>query len=307
MSDLLDRYFEKISSTTSSSSLRSSVSCRRDDPNHKEIPTIEISSYSSLVRVAGYLKYNIGKTIGTQVLFRGQRHCYAQPGKRVSLPPSSYRTLTEANRRIYENHLRQFLVAFRRDRETDETKEQLVTTEPSLQHYGIRTRWIDVVDSIPHALFFAVHEFPENGGAYNCIKAQPANEGYCYILVVVLRNLVQTSGGFWKSASAELCDLRCRKTSLMTRPHAQHGLLFRDRLSDNAGHRVAAQLALPLGLASTWIGGDCFHPTQMFPPKSEDPYYGSLLKKNRRILEIASCVASGFSPGTIHSYSFHRA
>ena len=33
-----------------------------------------------------------------------------------------------------------------------------LATEPLLQHYGIETRWLDVVDSVPHALFFATHQ-----------------------------------------------------------------------------------------------------------------------------------------------------
>lgn len=131
--------------------------------------------------------------------------------------------------------------------------------EPLLQHYGVRTRWLDVVDNIWVALWFAVNryvgnsdkpdpndgsartyayylrrsiaEVPENGTRDDCSQFSRASyDTFAYIYLHETGKLTATAiPGYSISDSCRVVDLRYSVPSLYLRPHAQHGVLIARR------------------------------------------------------------------------------
>lgn len=170
----------------------------------------------------------------------------------------------------------------------DSADTQRVTTEPLLQHYGLRTRWLDVVDSVPHALFFATHDYVDSTAKAGTKTYIPSVAEWSYVYLIEVSELDPwvspdsgtTAPGIWWSASrARVCDLRQAKPSHALRPHAQHGMLVRPppgRLS--LCDHVVARLAVRVREARTWLGnglGTCRE--GLFPPTRWDAVYGTLL------------------------------
>ncbi len=164
--------------------------------------------------------------------------------------------------------------------------------EPLLQHHGLRTRWIDLVDNVWIALWFACHRFVVEGEAgrfAHHLKRSIAQEddAYAYVSVVSTGPIDRIGApGCWEGEHARLIDLRLAAPSIYLRPHAQHGLLVSttDWSSPEALDLAPlhqASLKIRLGDALDWLGdGTMLRPFVLFPPASEDHGY-------RRLLEYA--------------------
>lgn len=165
--------------------------------------------------------------------------------------------------------------------------------EPLLQHHGLKTRWVDLVDNVWVALWFACHRFvleDETGRFAHHLKRSVAQEGnaYAYVSVISTGPIARVGAqGCWEGNNARLIDLRVAAPSIYLRPHAQHGLLIAstdwatpEGLDVGPLHR--ASLRIRLGDALDWLGdGTMLRPFVLFPPASEDHGY-------RRLLEYAS-------------------
>lgn len=266
------------------------------------VPTLVAKSYRALVRIVGFFKYNLG----TSILLRGQTSCYK------NMTPSVYR----GRNPITDTDMDAFLADYRNTLQVDLAPYQALTTEPLVQHYGIKTRWLDVVDSIPHALFFAVNNcvdspyFGSKGGT-NLTYIQSLNEyGFIYLLDCGnLSNVLMPAGvpvqGLWNNAAGlGVCDLRIAKSSIALRPHAQHGLLIRQTGSNDLWDLVVARIAVPLQTARNWIGScDALSRESLFPPKIWDNIYGTLLsgKMNKLLQQYQT---RGVDLGKIATYDF---
>ena len=82
---------------------------------------------------------------------------------------------------------------------------------PVLQHYGIRTPWLDVVRNLYTAIWFANHEFETRG---SCRAAVQSQQEYGWISLYAKRSedsLIVRN--FWRDES-----------SRHLRPHVQHGM-----------------------------------------------------------------------------------
>lgn len=229
-------------------------------------PCIVAHSYRALIRTVGFFKYNVK----TPVLLRGQTTCFG-----MDLQP-----------------------AF------------ALGTEPVLQHYGIDTRWLDAVDSVPHALFFATHKPIEVApGQWTYI---PSTEEYGYVFLIELGKLTSVQrakkfvAGYSRGALAlDVADLRALKPSIALRPHAQHGLLIRDRSGDpDLWNRLVARIAVPATIARRWISAVALEPQELFPDPKWDRVYDQLLSDTMKAL-LASESNAGRNWGTITRYAFH--
>jgi hypothetical protein len=107
---------------------------------------------SVLVQAAGYLKHLRAKSPHNKsVYFRGQSKLYP------TLPPSLYRGLTKPDARDQRDAKMQvFLKRVRKEQKVLRAVDEHIR-EPLLQHYGFKTRWLDVVDNVWVALWFACH------------------------------------------------------------------------------------------------------------------------------------------------------
>jgi FRG domain len=247
--------------------------------SHSGVPTVVVSRYEALVRVVGYFKFEAAKQ-RRKVVYRGQERSF--PG----MIPSAYRpsarpagSTTEAVGESVETFVDAFRKSFKR---VDPKAVHRLTTEPLLQHYGIRTRWIDAVDSIPHALFFSVYALTRSGGAL--WDYQPSKGEHCYLYLFDCGRLervfhdYEAVPGLSSSAGLAFCDLREAKPSVAIRPHMQHGMLLRPTRGEDLWDHILVQIAMPTREAQAWLAGAyALSPAALFPaPIPWDAFYETL-------------------------------
>jgi hypothetical protein len=249
------------------------------------LEVFDAPSSHALIQAAGYLKYNLAKSTGQGVFFRGQTRLYE------SLSPTLLRGVKEGppngRRRAKLDELLQSIDA-------DGSALRAVPPdcrEPLLQHYGIRTTWLDVVDNIWIALWFACHSANATGWPEEYLhfeKRIPKLRGeqeYAYVLLLASAHSTPLPGlpGRFRDERSETIDLRTAVPSHFVRPHAQHGLLVR-RLS-KTGQPVSDNLPLHVGTirvqleaALDWLGDATTLTTHsLFPPAFYDYGYRELL------------------------------
>jgi hypothetical protein len=251
---------------------------------------LEVSSTHALTRAAGYLKY-LSK-YNEFVLFRGQSQLY--PSMRPVLHRGITTTSSLKNRdNIFSEYLKECRKA---DAFVTATPEH--AQEGILQHYGIATKWLDLVDNIWVALWFACHtasSHEENKKYLHFSKRErpypppshPDAREFAYI--IAMRSGVVTSDescpGLYTGREASVLDLRIAAPSMYLRPHAQHGVVMRKRsyndyASSDMEPLVVGIIRIELGLALSWMGGgDLLSVHNLFPPPIYDHGYNVLLSK----------------------------
>lgn len=98
---------------------------------------LHVSNHYALIQAVGYLKYVLAKDSDKNVSYRGQTQCHA------GLPPSLFRHIR--SRVAWDKCIETLkeLVVHTRGISGLLTAFPAQMTEPLLQHYGIRTSWID--------------------------------------------------------------------------------------------------------------------------------------------------------------------
>ena len=228
------------------------------------IQVFHATSAHSLIQAAGYLKHTRAKKDKKGVFFRGQTRLYP------SLGPTLLRGINDGSPNIRRRNL---LNTFLDKLDTDKKALRAVDKgcrEALLQHYGIRTTWIDVVDNIWVALWFACHlakGLSRGGEAYLHFEKRipgshtSSNPPYAYVLLLESAFFEPVAGlpGHYRDDRSETINLRIAAPSHFVRPHAQHGVLVR-RLS-KTGLPVGDCSALHVGTirvelaaALDWLG-----------------------------------------------------
>ena len=173
-----------------------------------------------------------------------------------------------------------------------------------LQHYGISTRFIDVVDNHWIALWMGNHvckRYPQNQTYYRyeqrTIKLADAIRmdvgdvdklWYQYIILIAVpirKNYNQR--GIWSTSDFIQVDLREALPSLFLRPHAQHGIVVRKRVRDEGVNdaydlatNVVGIIKVRFDYSSEWMGqGQLLCQDNLFPPAAFDLGYDILLKR----------------------------
>jgi len=260
-------------------------------------PCVIAHTYRALISAVGYFKYNHP----TPLLLRGQTACFGL----------MHASLHRAAPFPSDANIEAFLRRYRKALNVDTTSVSKLSTEPLLQHYGIRTRWLDVVDSVPHALFFATHQLvksPLKTGHLTYVPSR-AEYGILYLLdagaLTATRRNGATVHGCWRgSQGIDLVDLRKLKPSLALRPHAQHGLLLRDTAGRvDLWDRLLARIAVPTASARQWISSTAFAPEEFFPHRTWDGVFGHLLSPKFSKFLAAENVSGAW--GDIMRFDFH--
>jgi hypothetical protein len=268
------------------------------------IPVFHVKTFHKLNQIVGYAKYI--NRLGGNIYFRGQSELYSAcfPGLGRDIKSSE----TYYSRR---KKLTGFL---------DSVKKQIPLTssfddvfvEPLMQHYGIRTKWIDLVDNVWEALWFGLHE-------YNSVQNKEASsqtnpyirdyvhvarrwEGDLYILLIHSDATESIQPGYFIGEETELVDLRIGCPSIFLRPHAQHGLLACSRSGSLENHnfyrRTVGIVRVAVSDALEWIGsGNLLTHANMYPSPVYDFGYRFMLDA----LEIKNEDRSIF--GTIKVYT----
>jgi FRG domain len=270
-----------------------------------DIPVIRIQDPNALTQVMGWLKFTAGSG---RVLFRGQGTLYP------SLRPSAMRELKPGSMTKYSKAMKDYIEActgascrcapgghtfghgercIEQVNQSDSPRGIVAGTyraavEPMLQHYGLRTRWLDLVDNIWVALWFGCQMHIQHGRHASHLTRSDGHEtdGRAYVLVLDLGRQEETAvPGYSLGDVARIVDLRYSVPSLYLRPHAQHGLLAAPRRmtpSDpDAGDMstlVIAVLEIELSDALVWLGSGSMLSTHvLFPPATHDAGYRRLL------------------------------
>lgn len=252
----------------------------------------------ALIQAAGYLKY---KNAGSSefIYFRGHTRTYS------GLQPTLFRgchTHAAQSRReglLYKaiGDLRKLNPIF--------SKFYEESHEPLLQHYGLRTSWVDLVDNIWVALWFACHKAKIAGavGEYmhyeRRIPSGAVNE-YAYISLIAadISPAVKDRPGLYIGKNTELIDLRVACPSLFLRPHAQHGLLFRNRADHTRrptdySSQVRGVIRAKLSDALAWLGdGKTLSTHSLFPPAFYDRGYDMLLSSSFKGTKVVGCISN---------------
>lgn len=251
------------------------------------VQVLHVRTPHALTQAAGYLKYVRAKEFGKGVFYRGQTGLYS------ALGPSLLRGLKDGSEAVAKRRklLKDLL------KRLDAPAGPLRAVAPEcreavLQHYGIRTTWLDVVDNLWVALWFACHEaqvapWPE-GYLHFEKRVQRGLHGaeYCYVLLVESAYFQPVPGqpGRYSDQLTETIDLRVAAPSHFVRPHAQHGMLVR-RLSKKSqlpgcdfSSLLAGIIRVDLADALDWLGSAATLTSHsLFPPAFYDYGYRELL------------------------------
>lgn len=162
--------------------------------------------------------------------------------------------------------------------------------EPLLQHYGMKTRWLDVVDNLWVALWFACHRFVREREFVHVVREtrQHAASAPVYVVAVVMAGKTEevAPGLNVSTDSGRTIDLRRAAPSYYIRPHAQHGLLVRPR-DDDPRHITAVAFEISLENALTWLGNSLLLSAfGLYPPPTVDDGYRRLLTEVARSTSV---------------------
>lgn len=250
---------------------------------HTGWPYLELDSPLVLARFSAEIRQAVVQTHPTaRVYYRGQdRHC-------DSMRPSLFRSANDS-------YSTQCLLAAQKD--FSETLPKTIAAKrfqrpnlPALlQHYGVHTSWLDVVDNLYVAAWFATHRRKRNAW----ISKRSGDCGWLYF--------ISTES---PTSCLKVVDLRDEHHHLSTRPHSQHGVSVTrcgNDWSDTAldfKEFVVATVRLRCG--PEWrLRGFMASEKFLFPSGSEDntlkvlqkPRVGKLLRRIEK--------AHGFSDGTL--------
>lgn len=283
-------------------------SCQHRVDEATGLDVLDVTSPHALIQAAGYLKHIRAKETSMGVFFRGQTRLYP------TLGPTLLRGRKEGPP---TERLRTSLKGFLADIDTNKTALRKVephVREPLLQHYGLKTTWLDVIDNIWVALWFACHDAMGVSGKYlhferriqsfpelreskrttarktplskTLLDSTSCSSEYAHILLLESAYFTPKDGqlGLYRNEQSETIDLRVAAPSYFVRPHAQHGLLVRC-LSRN-GQPVGdctklhvGTIRVPLSAALDWLGNASTLTTHsLFPPAYYDYGYRELLQ-----------------------------
>lgn len=232
---------------------------------------IHVNNIHSIIKIFGYLKY-IERLKNKNVYVRGQSNLWD------SLKPSIYRKIKSQDCKIIaDSNISRAIDILKNTRGVGKINE--FSIEPILQHYGINTTWLDLVDNIWVAVWFAINKRVKNNRNYKYILNN-SDYGYLYFISVDSGDMCD---GIFSGKFTETIDLRIAAPSYFGRPHAQHSILFRSkdryRLEDCDYERhVCGVIRFNLKDACKWLGsGDLVSQAYLFPSKIYDDGYKKLL------------------------------
>lgn len=240
-----------------------------------------VTTPHAVMQAVGYLKHTA--EAWERIYMRGQGRLYG------ALAPTLYRGITNP---MTQGKRHAALTKVINDFEAASSLFKAMpdyAKEPLLQHYGIQTTWLDIVDNIWVALWFALHRAYVSGPEKQYMHFDPrtvATDGeFGYILLIRTEDSrrERVRKGVAKGDQTEVIDLRIAAPSVFLRPHAQHGLLFRARGTEGGratdyASALAGIIRFPLEAGKQWLGVGSMHDVRsLFPPPFYDSGYQILL------------------------------
>ena len=163
-----------------------------------------------------------------------------------------------------------------------------------LQHYGIRTPWLDVVRNLYTAIWFATHDFETRG---SCFVATTSEREHGYISIYDAR----PEGRTW----LKVVDLWGDDSSRHFRSHAQHGLSLAKQ--DDDGNPRGKQDLEPYRIAHVrfpnsrqWaLCGHMFSTRFLFPAPEYDDSLKQLSRPDIQSTLDRACTENDLPRGTL--------
>ncbi|WP_379706572.1 FRG domain-containing protein [Mediterraneibacter gnavus] len=239
----------------------------------KTITVYTIETVHDLTQFIGFGKYKNNK-VGN-VYFRGQISLYGG-----AMIPSLYRGKTKLDRITWKYNERINKVI---KEKKIFNKYNRAVFEPLIQHYGVKTPYIDLVDNVWVALWFALHQatsVPINPHEY--VYYHESKEAYAYIILMVSDAKEETEQfGVYKGSDTTLIDLRKATPSYFLRPHAQHAYMIRknEEFPGDYSDLIVGIAKIPTSVGFKWLGSNEFLSlSSLFPAVYFDSGYKNLLK-----------------------------
>ena len=264
---------------------------------------VEIRDFATFIQAIGkvhYLAANPQVKCGEssercrfRVFYRGQTRLYGKShNSEVPLAYRSEGSQDEINNRITESVARLKLLSPIADCGLSDA-----AIEGLMQQYGASSRWLDVVDNIWIALWFACHrawsatDDAETKEAKKhdrrsqvsyvhyerrVSEQEPCGKRFAYIVLLgVEEELKLVSPGLYRSEKDELLNLRQALPSQFIRPHVQHGWLIRRKKDEDyvrdLKDKILGTIKIPLSIALSWLGSSkAFEVSSVFPPPCFD-------------------------------------
>lgn len=161
-----------------------------------------------------------------------------------------------------------------------------------LQHYGFRTTWLDAVDNLFVAYWFAAHEICIDAEGAITVSASKESSGWIYVLRPV--------------AGCRVVDLRTQHHPLSARPHVQHGISIAAQENDGPDLRESVVATIRTPIKGT-TAGMLFDNAHLFPSETLDHTLHLLLK--HRVNDVAQSIEAtyGLAVGSLGRISWLRA
>ena len=238
------------------------------------IPIYTIENIHDLIQYIGYGKYINCKS--EKVFIRGQIDTY-----NYTLIPSLYRQI-ENTGKTSQSFFQMINQILKLKSFEKFPKPVLVAT---LQHYGIKTPQIDVVDNVWIALWFAANEFKStiiNSTEHLIVTNKNKKYGYIYLIASDAQSTSEKEGsGIYDGTNTRLIDLRSALPSYFLRPHAQHAYMLskKDSSTKDYSDLVIGIAKIPIDKINKWIGNtELLSVNTLFPSAYFDYGYQILLK-----------------------------
>lgn len=238
------------------------------------IKVYNIETVHDLTQFIGFGKYMNNQSCN--VFLRGQTDLY-----NGNLIPSLYRGRTKFDTITAKYNQR--MNKLKADIDSFSQYDRCVL-EPLLQHYGVKTTYLDLVDNVWVALWFALHQTKsESINSHEYVYYSNNTNQYSYILLVATDAInVSEKNGVYEGDTTRLVDLRKALPSYFLRPHAQHAYMLKKKgeaVSDYSD-LIIGIAKIPTELGFKWIGTSEFLTVStLFPAAYFDSGYKILLKK----------------------------
>lgn len=255
--------------------------------NGRYMPIHEFDSLNELSMFAGYLKYAY-RTSGN-VFYRGQSNLYINNLNHLSLRPSLFREITHNSEGDLEKCNQMIYNTLENNTTLKRLKDFDIT--PLLQHYGIKTEWLDVVDNLWVAIWFAIHstkrllvnsKIDDKTVTSEYIElANRISSEDAYILFVLADGTKEKvkKPGFFYGENTQVVDLRKAFPSIYLRPHAQHALVIKKNGNGDYNGLVVGIAKIKVQSGFEWVGSQgLLSPNNLFPSVFYDHGYKYLLE-----------------------------
>lgn len=270
-----------------------------DKVSHRRV--FHVRRFPLFVQAIGSVKYNCSRTddkeSGVRIFFRGQNSL-------MSVDTPFQPTIYRKRGKLWPNKKRVDInigtcINVLQDELEDMKRLDKTVVEGVIQHYGTGSRWIDAVDNIWTALWFACHKTWAGNKNTEFVHyelrnpySERASVPYCYILLLGVETEKMQSHdipGFYGNDQFELLDLRYALPSYYIRPHVQHGMLLRSVEGKGTpkydmSDLLRSVIRIDLQDALDWLGaGAALSVNNVFPPPAVDTGYDELLRTEKSI------------------------